>query len=771
MWMTKTRGLLLLAAALSLLLSPGLVNASANRADPAPLTQPGPVFGYIGPGAGFALAGSAFAVIAAISSAILLLLTWPARLVWRLVFARHALARSRFKQVIVLGLDGLDYTLTEQMLAEGKLPHLAALRDRGCFKPLGTTLPPISPVAWSSFQTGVNPGKHNIFDFLTPDLRTYAPKLSSVEIRPPRRILRLGKYQLPLGKAQIRLLRKSKPFWNVLSEHGISSCILRVPITFPPEKLRGVLLSAMCVPDLRGTQGMFSYYTTRPRVEGEHTGGEFHNVVRTGNTIKAQLVGPQNPLRTDGIVLKEPFVVTIKGPGQAVLKINGVKHELRQDEYTDWIQVRFGMGPGLGVGGLCKFLLLGTEPEFELYVTPINIDPAKPAMPVGYPSVYSVYLANKQGSFATLGLAEDTWALNEHVLTDQHFLQQCIDMDREREAMFFDALEKVPNGLVAVVFDGTDRLQHTFWRYIDPEHPAYPGKEAWRHQTVIEDLYRRMDDLVGRTVARCQGQDKLLFVISDHGFNTFRRGVDLNCWLAENGYLKVLPGRGHEEYLAGIDWSQTRAFALGLAGIFLNLKGKYSQGIVEPGAEADKLRDEIAGRLGLLVDPKNGASAIKNVYVAPKVYRGPYKENGPDLIPGYQRGYRISWDTAVGKTTASVFHDNTKPWSGDHCIDPTLVPGVLFCNHKVQTEKPRLMDIGPTVLSMFGVPVPEYMDGKVLVVGDVVSKIPTVKPAPAPAIPALSARGGEGIKEGHPLPAGPLPKGDGEQITRKPSAE
>src|SRR5438128_8717362 len=215
-----------------------------------------------------------------------MLITWPVRLVGRRLFGWRALRRSRVKRVVILGLDGLDYGLTEKMLAEGKLPHLEALRTQGCFKPLASTLPPISPVAWSSFQTGVNPGKHNIFDFLVPDLRTYQPKLSSVEIRPPRRMLRLGKYQFALGKADVRLLRKSKPFWNVLSEYGIFNCIIRVPITFPPEKLRGVQLSAMCVPDLRGTQGMFSHYTTKPIVLGEKTGGEVHVVTRNGNTIR-----------------------------------------------------------------------------------------------------------------------------------------------------------------------------------------------------------------------------------------------------------------------------------------------------------------------------------------------------------------------------------------------------------------------------------------------------------------------------------------------------
>jgi predicted AlkP superfamily phosphohydrolase/phosphomutase len=362
-------------------------------------------------------------------------------------------------------------------------------------------------------------------------------------------------------------------------------------------------------------------------------------------------------------------------------------------------------------------LLLESEPDFRLYISPINIDPESPVMPISSPSVYSLYLTRRQGSFATLGLAEDTWAVNEHVLGDQHFLEQCLDADREREVMFFDSLEKLPRGLCVVVFDGTDRMQHMFWRDIDPTHPARAEHPVPENRNFIEDLYRRMDDLVGRTIARCQGNNNLLMVISDHGFNGFRRGIDLNRWLEEQGYLKLDDKRRGEDFLAGVDWSATRAFALGLTGIFVNLKGKYSQGIVAPGAEADKLREEIAQRLTDLVDPEAGASAIKKAYVTSKVYNGPYKDSAPDVIPGYQRGYRVSWDTAIGRTTRSVFHDNTKAWSGDHCIDPSLIPGVLFANHAVQTEQCRLMDIGPTVLDLFGVPVPKHMDGKVLAVG------------------------------------------------------
>ncbi|MCK4850611.1 MAG: alkaline phosphatase family protein, partial [Phycisphaerae bacterium] len=322
----------------------------------------------------------------------------------------------------------------------------------------------------------------------------------------------------------------------------------------------------------------------------------------------------------------------------------------------------------------------------------------------------------------TLGLAEDSWALNEKVLVDASFIEQCIQMDLEREKMFFDALDKVKHGLCVCVFDGTDRLQHTFWRDIDKDHPALRERPTPAGRNVISELYQRMDALVGRTLAKCKGKDTVLTVISDHGFNTFRRGVDLNRWLEANGYLSLKNGQRDEKHLSAIDWSRTRAFAVGLTGIFVNLKGRESQGMVEPGTEAEQLREEIAAKLAELRDPQTGEKAIKQVYNALKIYRGPYKGESPDLIVGYERGYRASWETAIGQVTEDVFHDNTKAWSGDHCIDPSLVPGVLFCNRPIDSEHPRLMDMGPTVLDMFGVAVPKHMDGKPLAVADVDGK-------------------------------------------------
>ena len=495
------------------------------------------VLGYIGPGAGFALAGSFLAIFGALLSAVSMVLLWPVRRVVRALFRKRPPGKPRFQRVVILGLDGLDCGLTRKFLDAGKLPHLAALRDQGDFKPLASTLPPISPVAWSTFQTGVNPGKHNIFDFLIPDAKTYAPKLSSVEIRTRTRSIGIGPLRWTRSRPDVRMLRKSKPFWSTLSDYGIVNCILRVPITFPPEKLRGVQLSAMCVPDLRGTQGTFSYYTSRSAETVERTGGEVIRVQLEGDTVRSELLGPPDE---QGRPLKAPFRVDLHGPDTAVLRVNGERHRLQPGAYTDWIPVRFRAGFGRSIHGVCRFVLLGARPDFDLYVTPINIDPEHPAMAIGYPAVYPIYLARQQGPYATLGLAEDTWGLSEQVLEDEHFLRQCMDIEREREQMFFDGLEKVPQGLNVCVFDGTDRMQHMFWRYLDEQHPARPAHVPAALQNVIEDMYVRMDELVGRTAARCRDDDTLLMVLFRPWANTFRRGIGFEP-LARGARV---PGRG-----------------------------------------------------------------------------------------------------------------------------------------------------------------------------------------------------------------------------------
>lgn len=663
-----------------------------------------PVFAYIGPGAGFAFLGSFLSLAASLLLTAAALFLWPFRAVRAFIRRKINRRQEKVRRVIFLGLDGLDPGLTERYMAEGKLPNFARLKERGSFHRLRTTFPALSPVAWSTFATGVSPAKHNIFDFLNRSLKTYVPELASSKVRPAEKVLRVGRWRLPLSRASVEMRRKSESFWKILGEHSVASTIIRVPITFPPEDFNGRLLSAMCTPDLRGTQGSFTFFSTRPE-RGETEGGCRCVLRPAGKHLEGSLEGPENELLEGGGVLALPFRLTADGDGGAVLEIDGESHRLARGEYSPWIRLAFQAVPGVRIRGIARFLLTETSPEVSLYVTPIQIDPESPALPISHPAFYSAYLAKLLGSYATVGMAEDTWALNEGAIDEADFLQQAYSIMAEREAMFRNALEHTKRGVVACVFDTSDRVQHMFFRHLD-------GRGDARWKDAIEDLYRRMDRLVGEAMESLDG-DTILFALSDHGFCAFRRAVNLNSWLHQNGYLYLNgDAQASGKYFQGVDWSRTRAYCLGLSGIYLNLRGREACGIVAPGAEAEALKGELIGRLSGLKDEECDATAIRRVYATSRLYRGPYLGAAPDLIAGYNEGYRTSWDAAVGKVTAKVIEDNPKAWSGDHCVDPLLVPGILFSSRKIDAADPGIEDMAPTALDLFGIGAPAWMDGK-----------------------------------------------------------
>jgi predicted AlkP superfamily phosphohydrolase/phosphomutase len=677
------------------------------------LADPPRAHAYVGPGAGFAVASSFLTFLLASISSLFAIVSWPVRQVFRYLRRRRAIRRSKVKRVVILGFDGMDPQLSERYIQQGKLPNLAQLREHGTFHRLATTIPPISPVAWSSFLTGVNPGKHNIYDFLTPDRRRYLPELSSARILAPKRKLRIGGYVLPLGGPQIKPLRKGVPFWHYLAKAGVFCSVIRVPITFPPEKFSGVLLSGMCVPDIQGTQGTFSFHTTRVSNRESATNHVVVPFVRRNGYFESYVPGPPDSLRPEAKAeLRATFRVKTKGAQQRIeIQLDGQRVSLPIGEYSDWVEVEFKAGFGVSVKGICRFFLKSIEPELELYATPVNIHPVRPALPISHPMTYSMYLAKLNGLYATLGLAEDTWALNDGYLDDDAFLEQCYLNHQEREQMFFDALAKTAEGVCTCVFDITDRVQHMFWRYFSNESRGGEFTGANRGPHVIEELYARMDALIGRTLEQLSDKT-LLLVVSDHGFQAFRRGVNLNSWLHQNGYLGVKKGVSPGDWFGNVDWENTRAYALGMNGIYINQKGRESRGTVDPREESAALRRELCGKLQGLVDPATSRVAISKAYDAMQAFSGPYREQAPDIIVGFGPDYRVSWNSAQGRVTDEVFEVNSKAWSGDHCVDPELVPGVLFSNWKISGEAHSITDVAPTLLELFGLTIPPHMDGK-----------------------------------------------------------
>lgn len=673
-----------------------------------------PAHAYIGPGAGFALVSSAFVLVTTLLVVGFTLLAWPFRAAWRALTTPRP-PKAAISRLIVVGLDGQDPKLTDQFMREGLLPNFKALAVEGSYRRLKTTFPSLSPVAWSSFSTGANPARHNIYDFLDRDRRTYLPMLSSTRIGKVERFLKLGRYRIPLQKPALSLLRRSKPFWTILGEHRIWSTVLRVPITFPPDNFYGAELSAMCTPDLLGTQGTFLLYTTRPAGRKFKEGGLRFPVTVDGDEVVTTLQGPENAFLEGAPPLTLPLRARLdRAAARAEVSIGDARATLAPGELSDWVALSFSAAPGVSVRGLTRLLVTEMGEHFSLYLAPINLDPESPAMPISHPPYYATYLAKKIGAYSTLGLAEDTWGLNEGVTDDGTFLKQVYDIDREREAMFFASLDRLRTGTLVCVFDATDRIQHMFWRDIDPGHPAGRGRERAEHRHAIRELYRHNDALVGRVRAQLKDGD-VLMVISDHGFSSFRRGVNLNQWLLREGYLALKPGAdGTSEWLRDVDWSRTRAYALGLTGMFLNLQGREAEGIVEPGEEARALKAEIVRKLRGLRDEEKKAVGINEAFDTTEIYDGPYLESAPDFVIGYNAGYRTSWDCATGVVAGPVFEDNVKAWSGDHCIDPRLVPGVFFCNRKVTAEEPALVDIAPTALKLFGIEPPAHMDGRPL---------------------------------------------------------
>jgi predicted AlkP superfamily phosphohydrolase/phosphomutase len=514
-------------------------------------------------------------------------------------------------------------------------------------------------------------------------------------------------------------LRRGTPVWEILNAAGRGEIVIRCPCTYPPDPGRGRMLSGMGVPDLRGGLGTATFYTTDDAVEPR----ESENVVRvqrvSDGVFSGHLIGPRNP--KTGADLRVDVTLRVDQPGRrVVIHSEGSPKELevRQGAWSGWLRVKFKLGLLQSIRGMVRFHLIGCETGVALYASPINFDPDAPFFPISEPPEYAGELAHRIGLYYTTGMVEDHAGLNNERISEGAFLDQCETVWREREAMMFDELESFDDGLFYCLFDTPDRIQHLFWRFGEPDHPANRGAAPDADFTsVVEDCYRRCDAIVGRAMAFANDQT-LFIALSDHGFTSFRRGVHLNTWLFDNGFLALRdgarPGETAGDLLRQVDWGRTKAYALGLSGLYLNLKGREEQGIVLP-EEAGAVKADLARGLTGLADPhREGAAAIRRVLPREEIYRGPYLAEAPDLLVDFTEGYRISWSSSMGGIAQGHFEDNVKKWSGDHIIDPERVPGVLFMNRPFRGNGARLTDLAPTILATLGVPKGPAMEGESL---------------------------------------------------------
>lgn len=665
-------------------------------------------------------------------------------------------AGARSERVIVLGIDGVDYDLLRGWMDEGLLPNFKRLAQLGDFLPLGTSMPPQSPVAWSNFITGMDSGGHAIFDFIHRDPETYLPYSSLSEVSPPpEKVSPLGlklpnqlplpfsDYILPLAGGTTTNLRRGTPFWDLLTDQGVRAVVQRVPVNFPPVSKGAITLSGMGTPDIQGTNGTYAYYTNDPPPDWQTaTGGRIFLVDVVDGVVEDRLYGPPNDFidyeglrrRTGRSVPYQdrkatiPFTVYVDAENPvAKLVIDGQEVFLKEGEFTPWMQVRFSLLPAPGfirwawhdvvsVPASVRFYLKSAHP-FGLYATPLQIDPLEPALPISSPPDYAAQLARELGRYYTQGMPEDTKALEKDVLGNADFMRQA-GLIVDEETLFAEyELERFEDGFLFLYFSVIDQIGHVMWRAMRGEegHPAHDPVLDADFADVYRDLYRYLDGVVGHAMEYCDERTTLI-VMSDHGFSTWRRAVDLNRWLYENGYLMLQPGvpPASLEFLQGIDWQNTSLYGIGINGLYVNQLGRERNGIVPPGPAKAELLRKVSQELEAIVDPATGQHPITKVFLNEELYQGPYAELGPDAQLGFDVGYRLLDESAIGGMTGSILSDNTRRWSGDHCQDYRKVPGVILANMRLRGREPRLIDLAPSILELFGITPPEDMQGEPL---------------------------------------------------------
>ncbi len=612
------------------------------------------------------------------------------------------------KKVIVIGLDGLEPKIAESLMDSGNLPNLDRLRQQGGYTRLKTTYPPQTPVAWSTFTTGTNPGGHGIFDFLTRDPRTYLPALS------------LNRYEQKniFSPPKAVNLRHGEPFWVLLSKEGIGSTILRCPCTYPPDEIQGRMLAGVGVPDLRGGLGTSTFYTSKGNVTAQESEKVIVIQADAKGTVNTHLVGPRNPKTGEDIVAKVTLAVESEST-RVMLYSDGQPESLAVNlgEWSGWLKVKFKVGLLQSMRGIVRFYLSQIEPHLELYASPINFDPSAPLFPITHPVDYASELERRLGTYYTLGMAEDHDGLIHERFDEIAFVDQCNQILHEREKMMLLELDRFEEGFFFCLFDTPDRLQHMMWRAREPEHPANKEGIPPEMKDVIEEHYRDCDAIVGKALQHAD-DDTLFVVLSDHGMNSFQRGLNLNTWLYEQGWLALdegfIPGNETGDFFHHVDWSQTKAYALGLGGIFINLRGREAKGIVDVN-EAETVKAAIAKGLTGLLDPDRGKTVVTRVLSREQIYSGPYVDQAPDLLVNFAEGYRVSWGTPLGGTPAGLFEDNIRKWGGDHMLDPDLVPGVLFMNQAFREDGASLVDLAPTIMETLGLAKGPAMEGSSLI--------------------------------------------------------
>ena len=598
-----------------------------------------------------------------------------------------------FKKILIVGIDGLDPDICRELIKKNKMPNLKALIENGTLKDLQIINPAQSPVSWSCLACGVNPGKHGIFDFIHRNPKTYLPKLS---ICSPS----------ANGGTALGNDLKAVPFWKYTSKAGIPTTIIRWPVSFPPERINGELLGGLGVPDVCGLLNSYRFFTTHPGKWKENK--NLQKVILNGKTFSGKIPGPKKALGKNAEI---EFTGEILPDNSSLsFQIQGSNVIVKEGEFSSFIDITYKVGLLKKIKAISTIYVskIPENPDdaLEFYFSSPEIDPRKPALQFTYPEKFSKTLSDKIGTYHTLGIAEDINAAKVGHLPLKAFFEQCKSVDAERMKMLNYELDKFKSGVLAVVFDTSDRWQHLGWR---GSELSSDKKDCGK---IVKEYYEKYADKIFGRIREAIDKNTAVLVFSDHGFTSFERAFNMNTWLVENGYM-ILKGELSEKDSAlfkKVDWSRTKAYCLGFCDIYINIKGREGKGIVDEKA-ALKIKNEIIERLKKYIDPKTKIAPIHEVYDANQIYFGEYQKDGPDLVVGFKPGYRMGWQTAIGGLADKICETEKSEWKGDHLVDASFVSGTFYANFPLISKQPKTTDIAPTILDLCGINVPSNMDG------------------------------------------------------------
>jgi len=622
-------------------------------------------------------------------------------------------------RVVILGFDGVEPEIVRAMMERGELPNFARLAESGTFARLTSTIPPQSPVAWTSFTTCKNPGGHNIFDFIRRDPASRIgpiPQVGTGEIAHPE-FSADGSVSQP---AKAATYRKGDSFWQVADAQGLRCKVLNVPFAFPADPIaHGVQLCGLGVPDLRGTTStsfnLSDSFNDRDATRGFSGGQNIKLTVDGGGNATVAIPGP----RDNRYAFHDPKAYTQadlrftfdRANNRGTVSSDGTRVDLAAGVWSPYIGLPFKMTDSYTAYGLARFFPFEIGEEVRMYMTCVQFHPEHPYTAFTQPAGYSKDLSDRYGLYKTIGWHYDTHALRQDRLHEDAFLADVRESMAWRETLTLDELDRGEFDMLISAWTATDRMGHMFWRFRDPQHPMYDPELAERYGTALEESYRICDGIVGNVMTRLR-EDDVLMVLSDHGFESWRRGFDVNAWLESAGFLTVDDrAKAKGGFLQGIDWGKTQAYSVGLSSMYLNLRGRERFGTVDPGS-AKNVIAELKDKLLPLKDDATGKRVFSNIYTVAD-FSGEAVENAPDISFGYDNMYQSSKNAAKGAVGSEWFDMNEDKWSGEHASsDVARLPGILFCNRRIEATDPNIIDLGVTTLGYLNADVPGDFEGR-----------------------------------------------------------